>query len=626
MRLERALGECTLSLLRRIAASHGLMVADHALRSELAAGIRERLLDPDYLPRYLASLQEDELELLHRVRERGWVVKSFVLERGAREGGSAREARGDAIPRLLQKGLLYKGFDSVGSWTGAVYHVPDELRPLVLQALPASPQSAPSTPRPAPTPRSVARRDVAYDLFCLLSFLRRERLRLVGGHPSRSDLARLEKEASTVSVEVDAGRWEDRWRFLIHLCLAKGWVQRDGATLSVGREVVRSVDLGRGAVQRTLLDIYLRDPGWSDLEASGRVGRPLGARRVDEVAARQLLVDCLERVARGGWVDEGSLLEWLRETNPDILREDYSSPAWTMVDRRTGAELFGEASWPLVEGEWVRYLLRGPFYWLGVVEWGASLPGKADSLRWVGVEEMDGAASAAGGDEVGLRAALDEASVKLEANHHGDLAMLLRLEPYLELTKRGDAFSNYRMTRKSVLRGLETGGSWEELRGLLNAVEVDGDRMAVVERVGEWAARFGRYSVEDEVLVRASDQAGADLLLGLPGVAECLATRLNSSTFLVRRARWRDLVERLRASDYPPRQSPSLRSSGAPADLDRETLEACLFAVKLVTASRPDLETAALLRAVHRLERVLGPEIVAAVARRVEAALGAGRG
>jgi hypothetical protein len=623
MKLERSLGECTLSLLRRIAANHGLAVGQDRLRSELVEIICQRFTEPEYLDKYLSCLPPEEMETLRTVRDQGWTAKAFILDRTfpkqSPSGALSSVSRPGPVLSLLQKGLLFRGFAAVASWRGEVYYLPEELQPAVQRALPAPRPKEKVDLRLDHVPATVAERRVDFDLFCLLSFLRREPRRLVNGSLARSDLARLEREVAAVSTDVEVGRWEERWRFLLHICFAAGLVTKAGTSPAPARGVERLLAEGSRGIRDRLLEQYLRDRGWSDLSAAGRVRQPLGGRRVDEAAARRLLVHYLEETRDEGWTDEALFCRWVRSVNADLLREDYSSPAWAMVDASSGAELYGTGSWDAVEGEWIRHILRGPLHWLGLVRWGLTVGGKAEGFEWLGSGGKDGRKSLPD-EERKLRTIAVTEKLEVMAPYDTDLGLLYRLEPYLELVRR-DGASLYRLTKASVLGGLEKGGSWEELRAMLELLTGEAARGAVVGQVADWASGYGRFILEASAVLTSATPEDAELVLSVPGVGPCLDVRLGARSYRIRPGRVWELVERLRTAGYSPKVDPSAGLVGVRrAANDLSLLKESLFALKLLHSLHPGLELQAGEQAVRRLESVLGPEESAEVARRVQAA------
>ncbi len=624
-----ALQECTLALLRKIAAAHGLVAEEDALRVELAQRIAQRLVEPGYLEGYVATLSEGEISELKAVASSGWMAKAFVLERRFRwRSGhdSSTRRKPDTSLSLLHKGLLFRTFATVGSWRGEVYHVPEDLRP----AISALPSKGDTTELPtlqaATPPRVVEERDGVFDVFCLLSYLRRENRRIVAGALPRSELVRLEQETEASAIRPEGSLWMERWRFLLHLCLAGGWLARHGSWLKPGKSVPALLAGGREHARARLLARYLRDRSWSDLSAAGRVRQLLGGRTIDEPTARQLLVHHLAELAGREWTEEAAFLAALRTTSPDFLREDFASPAWAVVDVASGVELYGPQSWEAVEGDWIRYLLRGPLRWLGVVRWGLDAEGREVAFQWV--HDLKPARATSGFSVLGSEheprtqnSELRTQSWEVVAPDGIDLELLYRIEPYLELCSRGRT-SLYRLTRTSVLDGLANGGSWQELRELLQGESTEPLPEAALSEAEQWASAYGRYTLEGGILLVAATAADADLLGDIPEISPCLQGRLGITSFRVAPGRATELVQRLRKAGHIPRIDSSAQLQRAwSAAGDVALLRESLFALLVLRALHPELQSANEAETRRRIEAALDPDEVKEVHRRARDAI-----
>lgn len=620
MKLREALEECTLGLLRKVGESHGLLAEDTALRAELVDQLSRRLLEPGYLEGYLSGLSSVERKLLASVQAQGWEVKAFVLDRefpmARRPGRPQEQPELGSRASLIHKGLLYRSFASLGEWRGEVYHVPEELRAALAASLPPVESTDRSGVTPAVPPEFIYERNCPFDLLCLLSFLRRSDRRLVRGTLGRTDLAKLEAEVGEASPHWDAGRREERWSFLLRLCLASGWLVKRGNSLKPSRNAARALAGGSKAVRGRLLEAYLRDRSWSDLVAAGRVRQALGSRRLDEGAARRLLLHYLEELGGAGWVDENAFCAALREANPDFLREDFASPSWGIVDSATEAEVYGRESWDLVEGSWVRYVLRGPLYWLGTVRCGIASDGKGMAFQLIGRGEPQPVVAGPEGESQGVLQLSPNLDVLAHAE--GDLELLYRLEPYVELVARGRE-NRYRLTRASVLAALESGGSWEELRELFESAKGAAATEGVLRQLEEWVADYGRYVLEEALLLWASTPEDAERLRALPRIAACLGPRLGPNSFRIVPERMWELLQLMRRTGLSPRVDPGVRRMGLRrAAADAELLKESLFALKLVRALHGGIGLLGRGDSLRRLEAALDPEDVDEVSRRVQ--------
>jgi hypothetical protein len=68
------------------------------------------------------------------------------------------------------------------------------------------------------------------------------------------------------------------------------------------------------------------------------------------------------------WISLQEFCLKVRESNPDFLRPDGNYDTWFVRSRNTGEYLQGYNHWDDVEGAYLRFLLLGPLFWMGVVE------------------------------------------------------------------------------------------------------------------------------------------------------------------------------------------------------------------------------------------------------------------
>ena len=109
--------------------------------------------------------------------------------------------------------------------------------------------------------------------------------------------------------------------------------------------------------------------------------------------------------------------------------------------------LYGPDSWDLVEGQWIKYVLYGPLCWLGALRHGTSPDGRTSIIQLAHKTDGNDASSNA--------TCRDQSSIQISADLEVlapaccDLALLFRLEPYMELVSRGK-INRYRVTRASI--------------------------------------------------------------------------------------------------------------------------------------------------------------------------------
>lgn len=579
-------------------------------------GLAERLLEPGYLARQIERLEPAARLALELLSADGGRLRGFVLERrlrGRLDDASA-EAVQATIAELLRMGLLYRVFQASGADRGELFVLFDELLPL----LPTPPVEA---ERVAPTavspPERTLRCRSSFSLFALASFIRRWRR---AAHRGSQDgqLAALNQETAELAVELPGRLPRERWTLLAHLGLQRDLFTREEGGLQPTERLEEWLGLGEAA-ERQLWEIYVNAEQWNDLERAGTGQGRFAGRTAEPVAARAALIGVVRTLSPDAWVSVDDLIGFVRERVPDFLREGFDGATSRLVDLESGEVLGGPGSWDRLEGQVVRYVVTGPLYWLGVVEWGAS--GESwDRLRLTqrGRAWLFGEEQALWDAPEPLR--LDD-DRNIRVAERSDLRLLWRLEPYLRLERRGPP-SVYTLQRASFAAALGGGGSLIELRELLELGANQPLPLAVRLALERWGARAGRFRLRPAVLLLAEDADELAAVVERPELKPLLRERLGPTAALVAPARAGELAEALQHLGHLPELDSALRLMAGRraygALIDAETLEALLFCIRLIRALQPSLidEIPHATRLAQRLEEALGPIAAPRLTRR----------
>ncbi len=645
MKLKDALGECSLGLLRRIGQEHGVSFTEDTLRVELAESIADALSRPGYLARYLDLLPPLEHLAVQIVANAGGQMLAHVLERRLRARVEELYSRGQlpdvttpvevtdrterAIPQsLLHRGVLFRSLISSGPLTGEVYHLPEE----VLQALPRPDLKVDPGPRAIldlrPPPTLVYQCDPSFDLFALASFLRRQHTVPAPRDRDQATGVRLDRfqdEMAALVHEVAPCHPLDRWRFLAHLGLRAGVLERLGGNLVPTRAMQDLMDQDRDVALR-LWKTYLRDPTWNDVVRSGAVRTEVVGRPSDPATARRELTGLLAILEAGEWVTPSSLIAMVRSVAPDFLRQRYEDSASGLLDLASGAVLSGPASWEKVEGTTIRYMLAGPLYWLGIVAWGVS----NDGTETVSLTEHGAACLRE--TSPALRPRPEHASVGddlvVRVPRKAHLGLLYRLEPYLTLVSRGH-ISVYRLSQSSFGEAVQSGGSAQELTRLLGQLTGGPLPASVTNPIAEWTSRVGQVQVRPVVLLSTADDEVARCIASAERLAPMIREKLGARAFVVSGSQVDELVAELRDLGYIPHVDSALRLMAgrrAYAGLvDQQVLELLFFSLRLLARVYPGalarmgdgedllprLRAALRPDALERLERAVDEEVAA---------------
>jgi hypothetical protein len=574
VRLREALEETATGALRRMASAHGLLHDDGTTRAELIERIAERLLDPAYVQEQLDGLSDDEREALVAARATGGEQRGFLLDR---DHPGAAEV-------LVERGLLFRLFAAAGPLRGELFTVPDEL----FAFLP-TPPAAELPPTGDPPPAAVDRRasDPAFSLFCIASALRR--------HADS-----LEHEVRAWSEEPGGWDWDARWLFLRHLAQSSGVLvhQADGALVPAGT-LVRLLD-DPPALASRLLRAYLRDRAWSEL---AHAGFPDGAELADTVQLRRALVEVVQALPEGAWIDFDALSDWVQRTRPTLVREQLNARGIVQLDA---------VPWVDFEQRILRYVLLGPLYWLGVV--GLSADGRHLSRRATlrsRTAPISPASSQAGATESERRmvseACFWEGVAELVAPARADLGTLLEAERYLVLHERGRP-SRYHLVQAHVAAALGSGGSIADCRRLLLKLTRAALPETIEARLAAWEQRFGALSVRPAVLLEARSAAELEEAIADERARPFIRARLGSTVVEVPAAQALELAAVLRDGGHLPRVDAALRLASearrAYAGLvDEQVLEFLLVSLLAFQRAQPE-QLAALEGSVVLLERL----------------------
>ena len=263
---------------------------------------------------------------------------------------------------LWYRGWLARAFGETPSGPQEFAFVPSDLA-ASLPPPSAPPATPPGKPAPPPARPAPALATSADDATTLLAALRRK---------------------SVSSLPLTPARFDSLRRFLhrpetAHLLLI---LLREAGTL-VGPPIRpspeatrRFLDLPRAAASRKLLLAWAVSEMWNDLAHTPGLAAPKDQWPNDPKVGREPLLKMLQGVPVGEWWDLESFVEAVHDRQPGFQRPGGDFDSWYLQETPTGGFLRGFASWHLVEGALIRFVVIGPLHWLGAVDLG--LPADGD--------------------------------------------------------------------------------------------------------------------------------------------------------------------------------------------------------------------------------------------------------
>ncbi|MBI3242206.1 MAG: helicase-associated domain-containing protein [Chloroflexi bacterium] len=124
----------------------------------------------------------------------------------------------------------------------------------------------------------------------------------------------------------------------------------------------------RGEQLRRLAEAWRDSKAWNDLWHVPTLRTEPGAWSNDPVATRAFVIRLCADLPAGEWRSLESFVGFVREHHPDFQRPAGDYDSWYIRDAGSGEYLRGFEHWDKVDGALLRYLIRGPLHWLGLVD------------------------------------------------------------------------------------------------------------------------------------------------------------------------------------------------------------------------------------------------------------------
>ena len=88
----------------------------------------------------------------------------------------------------------------------------------------------------------------------------------------------------------------------------------------------------------------------------------------NHVKVRKFIIDQISRIPSNKWWNLESFVKFIYQTNPDFQRPAGNYESWYIKDVVSGEFLKGFENWDAIDGNFIRFMITGPFYWLGLVD------------------------------------------------------------------------------------------------------------------------------------------------------------------------------------------------------------------------------------------------------------------
>ncbi len=325
----------------------------------------------------------------------------------------------------------------------------------------------------------------------------------------------------------------DRHLLLLNLAAEQGWLREDEDGLRPTRSAVDWLKKGREAQLFDLADAW-SNSSWNDLcHTPGLICE--GERwENDPIIARTALMDALPQTEH--WYSLESLVDHVRDANPDFQRPDGNYDTWYIRDEQTGGYLTGFGSWDHVEGRLLRFLILGPMNWLGITVTSGAPDNALFRLSQGGLKWLGGRQPAGADDPIPV---IIHPDASILVDHNADRYLRFQVGRIAELEAvDGRKPYHYRMTPASLAGASEQGITAERLLRFLNQASGSTPPKSVQRAISRWFEKGVEGQLEFVVVLRVKDPEILQTLRSNPKTRDYLGEFLGELAVAVKPGKW----------------------------------------------------------------------------------------
>lgn len=586
-----SLSEHPIAMLRGIAELRGVVLASNA-RDGAAAQLAAALGDEQATDAALAELFPAARAAWDALLRAGGKMKAATFARqfgeispigpGRLERDALWRQPQNASEELWYRGLVFRTFADFGDGPMEYIYIPEDLPITSLEATPAARDQAGAIAAvPAPPRSRHALNSLAVDACSVLAALRMNALG-VDAASTAASITLTPEGAAALSGSLllpDPVRLD----MLLALAQGEGWLAEHRGRLVT--DTARSsawLRLTHWEQMSLLLSLWRDSTMWNDLRHVPGL-RAEGEWQNDPAAARGRVLKRLRELDARAWYRVDDLVALMKQVDPDFQRPDGVYTGWYLREEGSTHYLSGFESWDAVEGRLLRFLVRGPLFWLGAValgeEGGPAAGGAAASGAATG--GADGGAGVfrltpVGAAWLGRRTPPNlprPARLSVDDAFEVTAPLLLPLfDRYrlLQITDAGraggaasaverwearremltPAATRHRITRASLARARAAGIKGESALAFLKRAAGGRVPPKVVAAMQRYDQLGGRVRITRGAVLRVSDANVLSALRSDPLIAPLLGELLSAQAVIVPEDRLERLVAILRDSNY----------------------------------------------------------------------------
>ncbi len=430
-----------------------------------------------------------------------------------------------ATEALWYRGFVYRGFDEAAEEVLEFYYLPVEL----LAGFPQEESGASIQPelsmRPidgTPERWREAVSDAVDDLTALLAVA--QQMTLQNGKQTDIDRLLLNPDP-------------ERRSMLLTLASEMGLVRKSNGRLRPTRAAIVWLKQSRDEQLCALADAW-SNSDWNDLCHTPGLQCEGENWHNDPILARTALLDALPRVP--GWYLLADLVTTIKQVDPDFQRPDGNYDTWYIRDADNEGYLAGFDAWDDVEGRLIRFLVRSPLFWLGMVE-----VADAGQLEQTAFRLTEWALNWLSGDPP----ARDELQVPLVVQQDGIILVPQNADRYhrfqvariseAQRIENGRPF-RYRLSPGSLAFAREQGIKSERLLQFLAQASGRALPKSIQRAVERWEERGVEARIESVTVLRVNDESILETLRMNPRTRDYLGESLGDLAVVIKPGLWEE--------------------------------------------------------------------------------------
>jgi hypothetical protein len=366
-----------------------------------------------------------------------------------------------------------------------------------------------------------------------------------------------------------------------HLLFLRLLLQKLGL-LQVRKNIVHAIDaeeffsLNLPERVRRCYRLYVESPFWNEMlylaEVNVRPGpAPLEPAHEESIRARKMVIERLLHEPVNAWCNFSAFIAHCKLRVPYLLfprqygarTERYSSNSnpygWDFRLRR--GWLTHREGWHMVEGGFIRAVVGGPLYWLGLVSLDQEQNPTSFNLSPATATIATNAPITEA--EIPWGRLIVQPNFELVALAPVSEALLIKLDRFADRTSL-EHIAQYRLTRASVTRAIQMGLHTEQIQAILEQAAGGEIPQNVSYSLSEWERQARRVEVwPSATLLEVEDESMLDALLAMPEMRNLFKRRLSPHLVEVHSQHLPIVKEVLWKHYYLPALSPAPTLDGA---------------------------------------------------------------